>query len=78
LAEFVNDNHDERAVHSTYWEKLCHIKQVLPKYQTKKGHNWNGLAQEFVNLVNICFVHFLLGCKLVQKCGEFKESCHFN
>jgi hypothetical protein len=48
LGEFANDGHDSRSIHATYFERLEHIKEVLPKHRKGKSTDFNGLKEEFI------------------------------
>jgi hypothetical protein len=46
--KYTNEYYDNRSIHATYFERLCHIKEVLLFYKSGKGISWNNLALEFV------------------------------
>src|SRR4051794_33818920 len=48
LREFSNDHHDGCSIHATFFERMCHVKDVLPFHTHAKKTNWVDLAAEFV------------------------------
>jgi hypothetical protein len=49
MADFCNEKHDGAAVHATYWERLCHIKDIMPSYKKGTGYSWKDIACNFVS-----------------------------
>ena len=49
MADFCNDKHNGAAVHATYWERLTHIKEVMPNHKVGNGYKWNDIALNFVS-----------------------------
>jgi hypothetical protein len=48
LGKYTNEYYNNRSIHATYFERLCHIKEILPFYKLGKEVSWNNLALEFV------------------------------
>ena len=44
----MNDHHDARSIHATYFERLCHVREVLPNHQTSRATIYKTLKQEFI------------------------------
>ncbi len=49
MADFCNEKHDGAAVHATYWECLCHIREIMPSYKKGSEYSWNDIACNFVS-----------------------------
>ena len=69
LAEFLNDSHDNQSVHATYWEKICHVKDAMPFYVSKKGYYlWKQMAEEEIVSLFLSFCSHFIARTMVQEC----------
>ena len=49
IADFCNDKHDGAAVHTTYFECLEHICEIMSEFNKGSGYDWIAIGKNFVS-----------------------------
>ena len=49
MADFCNNKHDGAAVHTTYFEHLEHIREIMSEFKKGSGYDWIAIGKNFVS-----------------------------
>ena len=49
MTDFCNNKHDRAAVHTTYFEHLEHICEIMSEFKKGSGYNWIAIRKNFVS-----------------------------
>ena len=49
IAGFCNNKHDGIAVHTTYFEHLEHICEIISEFKKSSGYDWIAIGKNFVS-----------------------------
>ena len=49
MTDFCNNKYDETAVHTTYFEYLEHIHEIMSEFKKDSEYDWIAIGKNFVS-----------------------------